>query len=483
MIIHLSDNNYGKEPVFQGRDSGGLDHIASFKLTDKVGSLLLFPQSFRDTEFYSAYQTIEKAPVIIELIRDPSESRAKIRTGNVMGFIGYNDTEIRIHSRFDKKDNDIEKDADDFLLYHMLAKIFHVNLFNLDTTSSRKNNILDLLMVMFPQMLKDAMSQGLYKEYRTYQYNDARARGTIEVNRFIREDIPFQGKVAYRTREFSHDNKILQLVRHTIEYMRHHPWGHGLLNNDMDTRSNVLQIVNATPTYTKRDRLKVLNDNRRPVSHPYYTKYRALQQLCVSILRHDGLQYGDEKDKVHGILFDGAWLWEEYMAVVLREQFDHFTQKNAFDLFQGEAGKYFQKIIPDYLSKGWADGDNASAKAVADAKYMRLEDRLKLQGEQAYSVYYKTIMYMHRFNSKKGFIFYPMEPSPEGHEIKELSIAGTESKIYMCGFRIPQVSEVENSTRNSTSVSSDFAAFRVKMENCSEKSFREEITSRLNQGQ
>ena len=470
MCIHLQDNNYSKEPAFQDCDRVNLEHIANFKLADKdaTGSLLLFPQSFRDTEFYSSRQKTEEAPVIIELVRDNEGKPTKIRTGNVMGFIGYGDTEIRIHSRFDKTDNDTEKEANDFFLYHMLAKVFHVNLFNLDTTSNKKNNILDLFMVMFPQMLKDAMSQGLYKEYRTYKYNDARVRGTIEVNRFICEDIPFQGKVAYRTREFSHDNKILQLVRHTIEYMRHHPWGHGLLNNDMDTRSNVLQIVNATPTYSKRDLMKVMSDNRRPVSHPYYAKYRALQQLCVSILRHDGLQYGKEKDKFHGILFDGAWLWEEYMAVVLREQFDHFTQKNAFDLFKSQEEKYFQKIIPDYLSKGWTDGDKASADAVADAKYMRLEDRLKLQGEQAYSVYYKTIMYMHRFNSQKGFIFYPMETSieKEEHKIEDLSIAGTGSVMHLAGFRIPKVA-------------GKYDEYKTQMEDSEEK-FRDAVNAKLN---
>lgn len=475
MCIHLQDNNYGKESVIVGETSN-LEHIANFKLTDKneAGSLLLFPQSFRDTEFYSPRQKVEDAPVVIELLRN-GEGNPKIRTGNIMGFIGYKDTEIRIHSRFDKTDNAIEKDADDFFLYHMLAKVFHVNLFNLDTTSSRKNNILDLLMVMFPQMLKEAMSQGLYKEYRTYKYNDARVRGTIEVNRFIREDIPFQGKVAYRTREFSHDNKILQLVRHTIEYMRTHPWGHGLLNNDMDTRNNILQIVNATPTYSKRDRMKVMNDNSRPVSHPYYTKYRQLQQLCVSILRHDGLQYGEEKDKVHGILFDGAWLWEEYIAVVLRENFAHYTSRDPkFKLFETDEQQYILSIIPDFLSVG---RDEDGYQAIADAKYMRLEDRLNLEGEQKYSVYYKTLMYMLRFHAKKGFIFYPMEPGnttsqqeqngqSKGnlHKIVDLKIAETDNYLYMAGFRI------SNST--------NYNDFRTQMD-LLERKYSKQITDRL----
>ncbi len=77
-------------------------------------------------------------------------------------------------------------------------------------------------------------------------------------------------------------------------------------------------------------------------------------------------------------------------------------------------------------------------------------------------------MYMHRFNSQKGFIFYPMEPDAEGsaHDIKELSIAGTDSKIYMCGFRIPQVQN------------KDFAIFRKDMEEA-EGDFRKQVKDLL----
>ncbi len=428
MCIHLQDNNYNKEPFVEERDKVNLEHVANFKLTDKdeAGSLLVFPQSFRDTEFYSSREKAEAAPVIIELLRDSEGKPTKIRTGNVMGFIGYKDTEIRIHSRFDKTDEAIGKDANDFFLYYMLAKVFHVNLFNLDTTSSKKNNILDLLMVMFPQMLKDAMSQGLYKEYRTYKYNDARVKGTIEVNRFIREDIPFQGNVAYRTREFSHDNKILQLVRHTIEYMRHHPWGHGLLNNDLDTRSNVLQIINATPTYSKRDRMKVLSDNRRPVSHPYYTKYRALQQLCVSILRHDGLQYGEEKDKVHGILFDGAWLWEEYLNTVLQPiGFLHPENKigrGGINLFTTSPK---HTIYPDFYKPN---------NVVADAKYKKYaetDESGSKKREVAREDLYQVITYMFRLKVKTGLILCPCSSKDKFHtpytfedELGEIAVYG-----------------------------------------------------------
>ena len=99
---------------------------------------------------------------------------------------------------------------------------------------------------------------------------------------------------------------------------------------------------------------------------------------------------------------------------------------------------------------------------------MRLEDRLKLQGEQAYSVYYKTIMYMHRFNSQKGFIFYPMETSieKEEHKIEDLSIAGTGSVMHLAGFRIPKVA-------------GKYDEYKTQMEDSEEK-FRDAVNAKLN---
>ena len=47
------------------------------------------------------------------------------------------------------------------------------------------------------------------------------------------------------------------------------------------------------------------------------------------------------------------------------------------------------------------------AKIVADAKYIPLI-KDELSAEKAAPVYYKTIMYMYRFNANKGFLFHPV---------------------------------------------------------------------------
>ena len=75
------------------------------------------------------------------------------------------------------------------------------------------------------------MRKGVYKEYVKRQYNNTNISGTIDVARHVRSNIPFIGNVAYRTREFSYDNKLTQLVRHTIEKIQNE-YQYILNNND-----------------------------------------------------------------------------------------------------------------------------------------------------------------------------------------------------------------------------------------------------------
>ncbi|KAA6316026.1 hypothetical protein EZS27_033607 [termite gut metagenome] len=263
-----------------------------------------------------------------------------LTTGNIMGFLGIKDSELKIQSRFAKGD-------DYYFLHYMLQKVFSINMFDLKHSTNREN-IFDFLLYLFPYYLKKALRQGLFKEYQHREYNDANVRGVINMNLHIRKNIPFSGKVAYRTKEYCYDNRITQLVRHTIEYIRKHKFGSNILNNDTETQICISQIISATPTYDKNKRNTVLNNNIKTISHPYYYEYQNLQKICKQILRFDGLKYGQEKDKIYGLLFDGAWLWEEYLNTILRNyDFKHPENKSgkgAIYLFEASKCKRF----PDF---------------------------------------------------------------------------------------------------------------------------------------
>jgi len=333
-----------------------------------------------------------------------------LKTGNLMGFVGYRNTKVRISSRFAQDDKD-------YFLHYMLQKVFAINLFDLKYDSDSEG-VFGFLIYLFPTFLKRAMRQGLYKEYQTRDYNDANIRGRIDVSRHIRQNIPFAGKVAYSTREYVSDNRITQLVRHTIEYIATHPFSGNILNNDDETKEAVGVINAATSTYNRNDRQKVIYQNLRPVYHPYFGEYRPLQRLCLQILRHEELKYGNDDNQIYGILFDGAWLWEEYLATILSE-FEHPRNKT---------GHGRKLLFTD--GTGWCYPDFYNGQMVLDAKYKGYEDWNKVQNADLYQV----ISYMHVLKLDRGGFVVPVSNDEKQLTTKLLNGYGGQMSVF--GLRV-----------------------------------------------
>ena len=383
-LLRTTDNNGGQMRVPEAclQDLLAIGNADLDTLCRQNPNLLVFPQSFgewRDGIGSSRIFTI---------------SGDHLRTGNVMGFVGRGGTRLTIASRF------AFSDSHDYFLHYMLRRVFDVNMLDFDQSPGHDGS-LNFLAYLFPACLKRAYAQGMFKAYVSRLHDDASVRGRVDVARHLRRNTPFCGSVAYVTREYSADNAVTQLVRHTVEYLRKLPWACGLLSANAETRDIVARLCLATqPTYRLQDRGKVMAANMKPLAHPYFTKYRTLQCLCLRILMHGRLDYGLEHGEVCGLLFDGAWLWEEYLATVLGHDFVHpenKTGRHRHWLFEN-----FQPIYPDFIGR-------AEPHVVADAKYMPLGGRKELgaDSERATAIYYKTITYMYRFKSTRGLLIFP----------------------------------------------------------------------------
>lgn len=441
MLIQVTDNSskpYPEIGELKDSDKDNLQKIANVAIKnlslDNNPNLLVFP---RDLNHYG--DDISEGR-IIELQGD------QIITGNIMGFVGVNDTQIDIRSRFAKEDEN------DYFLHYMLQRVFAINLFDIKHSTSQEQ-VFDFLLYLFPHFLQKALGQGLYKKYRRFEYNDANIRGPIDVSRHIRQNIPFRGTVAYSTREHSYDNEVTQLIRHTIEYIRTKAHGAHILSNSKEMKEAVSQIVMATQTYNVRERQKVINQNLRPVRHPYYSAYTELQKICLQILRHESLKYGQEKDKVYGILFDGAWLWEEYLDTIFEENHLNITHaknktgENGIALYVNGKKSYY----PDFYKT--EEGDKQGEKSfVLDAKYKRLGDDVINDGEDnpnsnrisiCREDLFQMITYMHVLPAKHCALLYPIEPDEETTnqekviKSKERELLGFGGKICGYGLKIP----------------------------------------------
>lgn len=372
-LLRIKDNSQQKKDAFS--------QVA--KLTGKIADktleqleregVFVFPETVKDAG------DISRDQMILQSVNDT------YRASNVMGFLGCGDERLVIESRFCGE-------GEDFFFQYLLDKVLDFpNVVDLESDANQNNRLFNFLLFLFPYYLKTAMRKGLFKKYIRYRYNNGNIKGTIDVARHIEKNTPFVGNVAYSQREFSYDNCLMELVRHTIEFVKRKPYGNNLL---VKVKDEVKLVVDATPGYEPYDRQKIIEQNKKnTVRHAYFREYLALQRLCLLILQHQKHQIGTGSRQIYGILFDGAWLWEEYINSLIKETFYHPMNKNgagAQRLFDRNVGL----IYPDFISR------NSETRIIADAKYKPVDNI----GNRDYL---QVLAYMFRFDAKTGYYLYP----------------------------------------------------------------------------
>ena len=372
-LLKIKDNSRQKKIVFSEIE----------KLTGKIADktleqleregVFVFPEIIKDA------RDITEEQMILQSVND------SYRSGNIMGFVGCGDERLVIESRFCG-------DGEDYFFQYLLDKVLDFpNIVDLKSDANQDNRLFNFLLFLFPYYLKAAMRKGLFKKYIRHRYNDENIKGTIDVARHIEENTPFVGNVAYSRREFSYDNILMELVRHTIEFIKRKPYGNKLL---IRVKDEVKLVINATPGYELRDRQKIIEQNKKnTIRHAYFREYLALQRLCLLILQYQKHQIGSGVKQIYGILFDGAWLWEEYINALIEDVFYHPLNKRgsgAQRLFDGNVGL----IYPDFISR------NSDIRIIADAKYKPIDNI----GNRDYL---QVLAYMFRFEAKAGYYLYP----------------------------------------------------------------------------
>ena len=342
----------------------------------------------------------------------------EIKTGNVIGFLGYGQERLTISSRFSDESND-------HFLHYLLQKVLNINLTSLDVGISPEDKLYQLLVYLFPKYLQAALRKGLYKEYQRFSHNDSHVKGVIDVRNHLKRNVPFMGNVAYTTREFTYDNPLMQLIWHTIEYIKTQKSFGALLDNNRET---IAEIIRVTPSYKLADRAKIIRMNKtKPIRHAYFREYRKLQELCLMILNREKHGLGYQEQKIHGILFDVAWLWEEYVYTLLPKGFLHPRNKEKKGgILVFSVGK--RKVYPDFYDR--------ERKIVLDAKYKKLEFTEKgINREDLFQLISYSYILEAGKTWKAGLIFPSIERSVNS-EIGE--VAGYGVLLKKWSIQIPQ---------------------------------------------
>ena len=140
MITIQDNNNIGK--VCSNHDVADILTIANKpirKLCEENKNLLVSPMSIDDTNDKIGDSTI------VDIFAE-DENSVRIKSNNIMGFVGTKGQQLKIYSRFDEEEHD-------YFLHYMLQKVFSCNIFNLDFTSSEEN-VFDFLILYVPSLVE-----------------------------------------------------------------------------------------------------------------------------------------------------------------------------------------------------------------------------------------------------------------------------------------------------------------------------------------
>ena len=438
-LLRIKDNSQYKRDSF--------DEIKNLtgKIADKTLEQLEREGVFVFPEFVIDADDITKEQMILQGIND------SYRAGNVMGFLGCGDERLIIESRFSNK-------GEDYFFQYLLDRVLDFpNIVDLESDADQNNRLFNFLLFLFPYYLKTAMRKGLFKKYIRHHYNDGNIKGAIDIARHIEKNTPFTGNVAYSQREFSYDNHLMELIRHTIEFIKRKPYGNNLL---IRVKDEVKLVVAATQNYEQYDRQRVININKKnTVRHAYFSEYLALQRLCLLILQHQKHQIGAGMRQIYGILFDGAWLWEEYVGSLIDEAFYHPMNKGgkgAQRLFDGNIGL----IYPDFISR------NTESRIIADAKYKPINNI----GNRDYL---QVLAYMFRFDAKEGYYLYPEADGADDLKLRMNSGSTYEGNV--------EPREDIHVTKHGLKIPSDvdsYTAFAARMQ-VSELAFRQVLVRNI----
>lgn len=416
-VLKIKDNAVVNKTKFKK-----INNITS-KIADKTleqlenEGIFLFPETITNSN------DMTKEQMVLKSVNN------NYLSSNVMGFLGYDNYQLIIESRF-------STEKEDYFFQYLVNRVLkYPNIINLNASTNWDVQLSNWTLLLFPHYLKSALQKGAFKKYVYNKYNNSNVKGVVDVARHIQKNTPFVGNIAYTQREFSYDNSLMELIRHTIEYIKKKPYGNQLLRNVKD---EVEIVIAKTPNYEYHNRPKIIAENKKYlVRNAYYHEYRILQRLCIMILQHYKYQVGSNDNQIHGILFDGAWLWEEYLNSLIGDIFYHpmnKKRKGAQYLFSTEKGKT-GLIYPDFISK------NSNNRIIADAKYKPINNISNKD-------YLQVLAYMLRFDSKKGFYLYPEQDNQEkltlmlnqGSRYEHNVESRRDICVIKCGLRIPSFS-------------------------------------------
>ncbi len=372
-------------------------------------------KEYRNNIFFSFFKDEEKIKskneddLIIsikkDIVKDGKENYLA-QTGNYVGKFVWQGLEIDIKSRFSNT-----------FLERMLNFANDIFLDDVSITGKDSKNELDIskyiIYYMFVQNLEKAFLLGLPKAYKSIEHHEMKLKGKIDINKFIKYDIPFQGKISSVSREQKEIQEIIDVLYKAVKIID---------NKNKAFLKNISHIKTHLKQYKSNNYVSNETINKalksKALQNPIFAPYKKVLEYARFIINGNNIEEkNDGKQETFGFIINVAELFEIYVTKLLRNKFslDGWNVESPplrLDEKFGNSYLYKRKIIPDIIM---TKGQNV---IVFDTKYKKMKfnefkgngvdiDRNDFFQINTYMSYYQN--HPDQYNVKIGGLLYPIE--------------------------------------------------------------------------
>ena len=366
-------------------------------------------KKYPNNTFFSFFKDEEKKAIkneddlIISIKKDGENYLAQ--TGNYVGKFVWQGLEIDIKSRFSNT-----------FLERMLNFANDIFLDDVSITGNQVKEDFDIskyiTYYMFIQNLEKAFLLGLPKAYKSIEHHDMKLKGKIDINKFIKYDIPFQGKISSVSREQKEIQEIIDVLYKAVKIID---------KNNKAFLKNIPHIKTHLKQYKSNNYISNETINKalksKALQNPIFAPYKKVLEYARFIINGNNIEEkNDGKQETFGFIINVAELFEIYITKLLQKEFsDWYVESPKIELYNTPQMFYQRKIIPDIVMK------KASDVLVFDTKYKKMTmqgknkngagdvDRNDFFQINTYMSYYQN--HPDKYNVKIGGLLYPIEKS------------------------------------------------------------------------
>ena len=258
-----------------------------------------------------------------------------------------------------------------------------------------------IIAYLFLHSLEKASVVGLPAAYRNKAERTYKFRGKVDMKSYLKNDIPFQGKVSTIIREHTYVQQIIDVLYQALK-ITESSFGTDINKNLLGIKQVLKE--NYSGKYITNSTLNLAKEHS-VLLNPVFASYRTVLRYAEIIIHNYDLSTLKSSNQLStaGFLFDISELFEVYLEKLLRLHMKDWTVSAQTELQIYSKMFYKRKMYPDIV----LHHKKTDEVMVFDAKFRKMDySRQDLDREDFYQIH--TYMQFYGTRLLAGGLLYPL---------------------------------------------------------------------------